>query len=217
VGYGVSSSKLLFPERSIVARAYGDRRDVGLKLSRRLGIARLTAAVFNGAGQNLVDGNNAKDAALRLELYPSKGVTFALASYDTVGERNLVGTRDRWEADLRLERGALLLHGELIRARDRVAPGEAGVVHSWGATAAAAYTFAERIQAALRYSRLDPRLGQDLDPAASNGADEVDAVEAGVNYLFSKHRAKLQLAWTALIYDQRPETHQVVLSAQVGF
>ena len=216
-GCAISSSKLLFPERSLVAREFGDARDLGVRFSARLGALLAIASVYNGAGQNTLDTDNAKDAALRLVLTPVEGVGFALATYDTVGQRHLPGTRDRWEASTHLERGPLYLHTELIRARDRVRAGEGGVVHSWGATAAVGWTFAGRLQPALRYSRLDPMLGRDVDPVEAKGADELHSVEAAVSLLFPGTKARLQLGWQSLLFEQRAAAHRAVLVGQLGF
>ena len=41
-----------------------------------------SAGFFNGAAQDNFDNNNQKDVALRLEVYPIKGMTIAAVTYD---------------------------------------------------------------------------------------------------------------------------------------
>jgi len=99
-GYN-SSSKILFPERAPVARNLGDRRDIGLKFEKKIGeYFGYYAGIFNGSGQNQLDADTEKDAALRLEVYPFEGATIAGVGYTTVGKRER-SSRDRVEADLR--------------------------------------------------------------------------------------------------------------------
>src|SRR5205085_1236583 len=50
-GYN-SSSKLLFPERALVSRMFGDKRDLGLRLAKTFKRFGYSAGLFNGAGAN---------------------------------------------------------------------------------------------------------------------------------------------------------------------
>ncbi len=73
-GYN-SSSKLIMPERAAVSKTYGDKRDLGLRLTKKFPKWGYSAGLFNGSGLNKLDNNNQKDVALRLEAYPVAGLT----------------------------------------------------------------------------------------------------------------------------------------------
>ena len=78
----------LFAERAPVSREFGDRRDLGLKLSKAFEYVGYTAGVWNGAGQNNIDNNEGKELGLRLELYPIEGLLIGGVIYSTVGQRD---------------------------------------------------------------------------------------------------------------------------------
>ncbi|MDF3071762.1 MAG: hypothetical protein K0R38_7363, partial [Polyangiaceae bacterium] len=61
-----SASKLYLPERSLVARRYGDRRDIGFKVEKKFDKFSYWFGVYNGEGQNNLDSNDQKDLALRV-------------------------------------------------------------------------------------------------------------------------------------------------------
>ncbi len=212
-GYN-SSSRLLFPERALVSRAFGDQRDLGVRLTKSFRYAGYSAGVFNGAALNNLDNNNDKDLALRLEAYPIGGLVLGGVLYASVGER-AANVKERYEADLRFERGPFLLQAEYIRAHDVNRTGTP--VDAQGFYAAVAWTFRDVLQPSLRAGYLDPDIGRDLDPAAPGGRDEVWHFDVGVNYYFRKHEAKLQLVYSRFQYDDRAAIDEVLLGAQVSF
>lgn len=213
-GYN-SSSKLLFPERALVSREFGDRRDMGLRLAKTWKWWGYSAGIFNGTTLNALDTNNAKDAALRLEGYPIEGLIVAGVIYASVGERGENGTKDRYEADLRFERGPFLFQGEYIRSHD--VGSSLAAVDGQGFYAALAYMIMGRIQPAVRAGLLDPNVDGDVDPATASGKDEVSHVEFGLNYYFLKHEAKLQGSFSRFAYDDRPVVYEGIAAAQVAF
>lgn len=212
-GYN-SSSRLLFPERALVAREFGDRRDLGLRLSKTFRYFGYSAGVFNGATLNNLDNNNDKDLGLRLEAYPIEALVLAGVVYRSVGER-VANVKDRYEADVRFERGPFLLQAEYIRAHD---VGSSGTpVDAHGFYGALAWTFADVIQPCIRVGYLDPDVDRDLDPATASGRDEVWHFETGVNYYLRRHEAKLSLAYSRFQFDDRTANNEVILAAQVSF
>lgn len=212
-GYN-SSSKLLFPERALVSREFGDKRDLGLRLSKTFQYFGYSAGVFNGAGQNSLDTNNDKDVALRLEGYPIKGLVLAGVVYATVGERKS-NVKDRYEADVRFERGPFLLQAEYIRAHDigKAAP----ATDAQGFYGAVAWTFLDVLQPCLRVGYLDPDIHANVDPTTASGKDEVWQFDAGLNYYVRKNEAKLQLVYSRFQYDTRAANDEVILAGQVSF
>lgn len=214
-GYN-SSSKLILPERSFVSDAYGDARDLGVRITKKFPRWGYSAGVFNGNGLNQLDNNNQKDVALRLELYPVKGMTIAGVTYDSIGDRDQDGTKDRWEGDFRYERGPFLVQAEYIRARD-VAGGSAITGH--GAYGAFAYTLEPKvlggtIQPVVRIGFLDPDTSQDV-PA--DGDDELVQYDAGVNYYLRGNEMKLQASYQRAQFDDAAANNQVIVAAQVSY
>jgi hypothetical protein len=182
-GYN-SSSKILFPERAPVSRRFGDRRDIGIRLEKKIGeYFMYSAGVFNGAGQNKLDNDTEKDLALRLEVYPFEGITVAGVGYATVGKRER-SSRDRVEADIRYDAHNLYVLGEYIHSWDTTGGGPA--VEGHGGYVEAAYTFFKHLQPMVRVG--------DLEPNMDATGDHFWHFEGGVNWLFHKNEAKIGLA-----------------------
>lgn len=218
-----SASKLLFPERSLVARRFGDRRDIGVKVEKKFDYFSYLFGVYNGEGQNNLDSNDQKDLALRLEVYPVKGLTVAAMGYVAVGDRNLVGTKDRIEGDIKFEHGGFLLQAEAIRGWDVIPGATARRIKGQGFYVAAGYTLFDKLQPIVRIGSVDPEIGADeqgsTDVRAVAPLDEMTAYEFGVNYYLKQHDAKLQLAGSFFDPEQKVArtTFDLILAAQVAF
>jgi len=211
-GYN-SSSRLILPERSLVAAAYGDKRDLGLRVAKTFKRWGYSLGVFNGATSNNLDTNNSKDVALRLEAYPAEGLTLAAVGYASIGERLSASTRDRWEFDARYERGPLLFQSEYIHARDG---GGAVWTEAHGFYAALGYMVTDKLQPVVRVGYVDPNLARDLDPTADK-ADEAWEFNLGLNYYLHKHEVKVQLAYQRVQYDMKTALDEAILAGQVAF
>jgi hypothetical protein len=208
-----SASKLLFPERSRVVREFGDRRDVGVKLEKKIqDVFYYNVALFNGSGQNVIDTDRSKDAALRLEVYPIKGLLIGGVAYGTVFDRQSM-VRDRLEADLRLELADLIVQGEYISGTtgpaNRRQKGQ-------GAYGAIAYTFIERLQPAFRMGILDTNTN-DLPPRNVTESGVQRQFELGLNYLLRSHDVKLTLAGALYAQEHGPDTTELTFQSQVVF
>jgi hypothetical protein len=216
-----SASKLLFPERSLVARRFGDRRDIGLKITKKFEYFSYYVGVFNGEGQNNLDTNDQKDLALRLEAYPIKGLTLAVVGYTSVGDRDLVNTKDRIEGDIKFEKSGFLLQAEAIRGWDVVGtPAAHSKIEGQGFYVTAGYTLFDKLQPIVRIGSVDPEVGKDEQGAtAIDARDEITAYEFGLNYYIKQHDAKLQLAGSFFDPEQRVQktTFDLILAAQVAF
>jgi hypothetical protein len=212
----IGSSKTILPERSLVARAYGDRRDVGLKVEKKIGDHFFySAGVYNGAGLNRLDDNNEKDLSLRLEVYPVEGLTIGAAGAKTVGERDDGLARDRVEGDVRYDAHNIRVEAEYIHAWDNVDDEDALTtrVEGHGAYVALGYTFIDRIQPVVRFGFRDPNLDDDDSGSLKQYA-------AGMNYFLRGNEVKLSLVGE--YFD--PESVSVddgllelMLAAQVSF
>jgi hypothetical protein len=212
-GYN-SSAKIILPERSLAGQAYGDKRDLGVRVTKTFKTWMYSAGIFNGAVSNNLDTNNSKDLGLRLEVYPLEGLTLAGVGYASIGERLAATTRDRWEFDARYERGPFLFQSEYLHAYDG---GGAGRVEAHGFYGVLAYMVTDKLQPVVRVGYLDPNLARDLDPVLDRGADEGWEFNAGVNYYLQKHEAKLQLAYQRVQYETKTPLNEVILAAQVWF
>jgi len=212
-GYN-SSSKLLFNERAVVSHTFGDKRDIGVKVTKKFPTWSYYAGVFNGAGLNHRDNNDGKDLAVRLEVYPVPGLTIAGVTYDQIGDRDLAGTKDRWEGDVRYESGPLLLQSEFIRGRDGQGGGMS--VNSQGFYVAGGFKLpmaTGELQPALRVGYFDPNA--DGDAPASK--DEVLEIGAAANYYLEGREARMSFSYTRFQYDQADPVDEVILGAQVAY
>lgn len=214
-GYN-SSSKIIMPERAIVSGQFGDKRDLGIRIAKTFPKWGYSFGLFNGAGLNNLDGDNQKDIALRLEAYPIKGLTIAGVTYDSLFKRELPGTKDRWEADVRYEGGPYLVQLEYIRARDG---GVSARVTGQGAYVAAGYTIETeelggQLQPVVRVGFYDSNVDANV-PATGN--DELMHYDVGLNYYLRGHEMKLQGSYQRQQFDQKTANNQVIVAAQVSY
>jgi len=131
--------------------------------------------------------------ALRIEVYPIKELTVAAVGYMAIGERDLPGTKDRLEGDLKLDISNVLVQAEYIYGWDK---GATTRVRGQGIYVLAGYTLFDKLQPIVRFGSLDPEIGADADAPGSkvDPNDETNTYELGVNYYFKQHDCKLQLA-----------------------
>jgi hypothetical protein len=228
-----SSSKLLLPERAFTSTVFGDKRDLGIRVEKTFEKFGYMAGVFNGAGQNNFDNNVQKDLALRLEVYPIKGMTIAGVTYDSVGYRKRAGTKDRWEADFRYETGPFLVQAEYIRAQDITASGATacknvvGKCTGQGAYGALAYTIKDlgtgnwkgNLQPVVRVGFYDPDVDNEVDAMNLAENSRVD-YEVGLNYYLRNNEVKIQASYDRQQFedtDLKAAINEVILSTQLSF
>jgi hypothetical protein len=171
-----SSADLLFPERSRVARYYGDYREPGMMVSYKTGIFQIGSMVSNATATNQFAKTNAKALSTRLDVAPVTGVKAGAFlrlgdfSYDNGGE---------WGANVRVNPNDRSTVGVEYNM------GKNAGVSSLGFVADAAYLVTNEIQPVARYEIFKPN--KDKSFVASQPT-------LGVNYLVSKNAAKLQAA-----------------------
>jgi hypothetical protein len=220
IGYEAynSTAKLVMPEFALVTRYYSARRDIGVKVDKKLGKHfYYRADLLNGAGQNRLDNDDQKDAALRAEAYPLDGLTVGAAGYIGLNQRNSSATKDRVEADLKLDLAKVLLQAEYIRGWDGATGSQDPARRKGhGLYAAAGYTIAERLQPIVRVGYLNPHIGTEVaTPTAAN--DRVWSYEAGANYFVQGYDLELQLSGGVFDYEHLPSIHQGIFEVQVNF
>jgi len=215
-GYN-SSGKLMFPERAVVSTTFGDKRDLGLRLEKKFAKVGYSAGVFNGSGLDNFDNNVQKDVALRLEAYPITGLTVAGVTYDSIGQRDHAGTKDRWEADVRYEAGDMLVQSEAIFARD-VTKDAMPATLGRGFYVLGGYTLHD----------IDSQFHGDLQPVVRFGAFDPDTdlpdnalmhFDVGLNYYIVKHEMKLQAAYqrTQFQDSMKAANNELIVAAQVMY
>jgi hypothetical protein len=206
-----SSSKILFPERALVSRQFGDRRDLGIRADKKFEYFGYSLGVFNGEGQNRIDTNDQKDLALRLEAYPVENLMIGAMGLTSVGERDEAPTtKDRLEGDFRLDLANVLVQFEYIHAWDG---SEGSRTEGRGFYLAGGYTFFDRLQPIVRWGYLDT----DLD----SPQEEVTSYEFGFNYFLQKYEARLMASYGVFDPDSAPGEeelqHEFIAAAQVAF
>jgi len=220
-GYN-SASRLLFPERSVVARAYGDVRDMGIRIDKKLGKHfYYQASLFNGEGQNKLDTNKQKDLAGRIEVYPIEGITVGVVGYTGISHRDSSPTKDRLEADFKLELANVLLQAEYIHGWDGATGQTTARREGAGVYAVLGYKI-DKFQPLFRIGHYDPDVTQDLQGKAGEHTnlptgDEVTTYELGLNYYLLGDNAKFQAAWSKYVYKQETNRGEFILAAQASF
>lgn len=170
-----SSGELLFPERSRVARKFGDRREPGAMLTYKWEQLKVQTMVSNGTGTNADDTTNAKDLNVRAEGKLTDWAT--LGAFTTAGDFGYY-KKGRWGGNLRLSHENALVRFEGIRATD-------SGVNTNALVADAGYTLGQW-QPVARYGLVN------------NGIFSAREATLGVNYFVMKHGAKIQAAYTQL-------------------
>ncbi|MEI9941104.1 MAG: porin [Pseudomonadota bacterium] len=222
-GYN-SAAKLLFPERAVVSRRFGDQRDIGIKIDKKLGKHfYYQVAMFNGEGQNKIDSNTQKDLAARVEVYPIEGLMIAGAGSMGAHARDSSPTKDRLEADFRLDLAHVLLQAEYIHGWDGATGQPTARVESAGFYAVLGYTIADKVQPLFRIGRFDSDVTKDLPGKSTERgssapfSDEMMSYELGVNYFIHGDNAKLQASWSKFVFADQDNRGEVILAAQAAF
>jgi hypothetical protein len=220
IGYEAynSTAKLILPEFGLVTRYYSARRDIGIKVDKKLGKHfYYRADLLNGAGQNRLDNDDQKDGALRLEVYPIDGLVIGAAGYIGLNQRSSSATKDRLEADLKVDLAKVLVQAEYIHGWDgATGKNDPARIKGHGFYATAGYTFDKRLQPVVRVGYLNPHIGTDVaTPTTAN--DRVWSYEAGANYFIEGSDLELQLSGGVFDYQHLESIYQGVFEVQVNF
>ena len=151
-----------------------------------------------------------------------KGLTIAAVTYDSIGERDHAGTKDRWEGDVRYDANNFLLQAEFIAAQDKGADG-GKFTKGHGFYALAAYSFPDIdktfhgvLQPAVRIGAFDSDTSKDDDAMADTRQMQY---AVGLNYYLLKHEMKLQAQYERAQFklDGKPANNEILIGAQVTY
>jgi hypothetical protein len=200
-----SEAEDLLPVRSVTVQKLAEARALGVALGYDGGPFSLELSVLNGGDEGVVDADDSKDFALRVEGTPLDAGLWRLelggAFLRTFGPRDDAG-RLGWSVDARLEAEAALVQVEVLGLNTVQAKADGGLTDSsWGAAGVVGYTFLRRLQPVVRYglfqaptdvpSRHELAVGLNwflVDDEAQTSVRAGDHPEW--------HDAKLQLAWS---------------------
>jgi len=217
-----SSSALDFAERSVVARQFADKRELGLFWKADWSPMVTTGvSVTQGTTLNNNDNNDALNFNARLDVKPAKGLVVGASGGYSAGEGAGYLGRERYAAHVRWEGTPDLplgLRFEYAEGRDEQASG--GTVtkpkrNGWYGTAL--YTFAKKYQVAVRYEEFD----RNKDSAADS---KLTILTGGLHYFIKGNNANLKLNVESIEDDGRTvggvldeKYLQAVVAAQISF
>ncbi len=181
----MSSSELLLPERSYLARAFGDRREPEVMLDYNVKPLRVRLMSSNGqstpgaATANISDTNDSKDTNGRIDFEMNDLITigiFSSQSYSLLG----LSTRTGGNIQFTLERTVFNI--ETVQANE-LNKEKTSLVSD------VSYLFSEELQAVVRYEDFSQISKPELFSSAAT---------LGVNYFVSAHNSKIQLLYSML-------------------
>ncbi|MGI6073095.1 MAG: hypothetical protein ACOYEA_00420 [Fermentimonas sp.] len=119
--YVVSPAKMIFANRTFLAKYYLSTRDIGInaKYSALLGVVpvKLEIGVYNGNAINDPVWKDRLSFGSRLEIGNMEGLRFTAKFYDYQNEP--IANNMFYGADLRYEKGPLIIESEIMKKDDR--------------------------------------------------------------------------------------------------
>jgi hypothetical protein len=174
----LSSANLILPERSIVGRTYGDKRDPSIRLSFKNDNLKFISVLSNGNTPNTDDINSEKNLYLRAEYSPYKGIS--LGSFFGVVDSYF--HKNKWGANLFWDYNNESFHFEYVH---EASSNTANVKRSSGYTIDLAHSFTPEFQGVFRYENILFVRSADIESNAST---------IGINYYFKESNSKIQFA-----------------------
>lgn len=215
----ISSSSVLFPERSY-ASGFTIDRDIGAMLAGGYKFFKLQAGVFNGAGRNRLDDNDAKDITARLTLKPLDFIhvggayqmgTRTTVEFDTLGIPTYTDwDMNRWGAELALTPLDLWLAAEFMGGTD-----DTTSLMTYYAEVAWMFKLGldwfYGIQPAFRYEAVDP----DTDTTG----DAENIITAGINcHFLPENKVKLALCYRMIGEEETAvDNDEIIAQFQLKF
>ncbi len=186
---GRSSGDLLLPERSMVTRAYGDRRDIGVMFNYNfLENGKINFMVSNGVNSNgkstnLDETNSSKDVNARAEYDFGKNKLGLYGGSMVAGDQTGTKTINTQAGiDYMFEYDSWLLVLDYISTK-------ADETETVGGVVTLGYQFASQFQLVARYENLNTK---------STPEQISEVTSASLNYQVLKTNAEIQLGYSNL-------------------
>lgn len=191
------TGELLFAERSLLTRTYGERRDPGAMVSYKYEKVKILAATSNGQGPNVDEKNDRKDYTARFEATLPYGLTFGTF---VMCKDAICYDPNRYGVNLGWTYNDLNLRAEYVN-------GNISSVRSTALMVDAGYKLSDKWQLASRYESLQPNVANDYINSAA---------AVGVNYFVAKQNLKFQLNHTQLFNMRGSNGSYTGSSDQIG-
>jgi len=195
------SAELDFAERAMIARTYGDQRDLGMQVKGTHENIGYTLGMFNGEGQNITtDANDTKDFAARLTVDTD---ILHLGASGYLGKSGVANkTKNRVGVEFKLSASSLFFSSEFITATT-------DTVESNGFYGTVGFKAQEDWQLAIRFDQMDP------DTGASS--DLIREYSLGVNYLLKGNMAKVQVNYVFVDDEALGKKNTVICAFQMAY
>jgi hypothetical protein len=175
-----SSAELPLPERSLITRTLGDRREMGAKAAYRYNQFQVASMVSSGRSLSQKGERAFNDLDTRFEYAPTRDAS--LGTFVVAGNQFDYSKKGRWGLN-----GRYAYHDASFRAE--YAHGKDGAVHTDGMTTEVGYNISENLQPVVRFEAYHPN---------QRSGQWAEAETIGVNYFMRASMTKLQLAASAL-------------------
>lgn len=176
----IPSANLLFPERSLSGRTYGDRRELGAMLSYRTPLWKLSSMLATGSPVTVNASTKLTDLHTRFELTPVKGLL--VGTFMSLGDGFDYSKRGRLGLNVEYA-----YRDAVVRAE--AAMGEINHVRTDGFAVEAGYFVTADIQPVARFDAFAPNRDKGIVGKAET---------LGVNWYVSRPNAKIQASASAL-------------------
>lgn len=186
-----SSADLALPERSLIGRTFGNRREIGAKLGYKAALWNASAMLATAQTLSSDTFGTLDDLHGRVEYTPTK--IASVGAFATLSDFEYEA-RGRWGVNARARVAKSDLRAEYAQGRD-------GAVQTRGATAEAGYWITENFEPVARIETFETS----SSPNYTGTAETI-----GVNYLFRDFNTKLQVAGTAMQHMAAPQGSPVL-------
>ena len=204
----LSAGDLSLPERSLIGRTLGDRRETGIRVSYKTNAWNATSMLSSGRSISGLGQGMINDLDNRIEITPVKNLGMGI--FAVLGDGFDYSRKGRWGVNGRYSLGKFYIRDEYSQAKD-------GPVQSHGLVGEFGYWVSENLESIVRYETYSP------NQAMQNSGK---AETLGVNYYFRNYFSKLQLAASALqnmaasngspVMAPGTNNHEVTLAVQTA-
>jgi hypothetical protein len=223
-----SSLTLDLINRSQIARNYGNKRDIGLKVAGKYPFFEYYAGVYNGNAFNaLTDNNPTKDIALWANVKPfdknkkfgefvlGAGMLTGKGSTDYNNQYNVFGTN----ASYKYKKAAIKFEYEFsdgfYSSRANTSQTTVSIlnspanVKSEGYVITGLYDFTNKLQGVIRFDL--------FNPSKPINKDSLKELTVGTNYFMNNNNLKFQLNYVYVDRDSGDNSQRIIAQTQYAF